>query len=92
MLRIEVVYAKPQRQARYAVELQEGATVRAAIERSGVLSEFPEIDLARNRVGISGRLVALGAPLSDRDRVEILRPLAADPKETRRRRAAGAAR
>lgn len=88
MLRIEVAYARPDRQARYALELEAGATVREAIERSGVLADFPEIDLARNRVGIYGGLVTLGSPLSDGDRVEILRPLTADPKDARRRRAA----
>jgi hypothetical protein len=88
MLKLEVVYATPERQARYPLELEEGATVREAIERSGVLGAFPEIDLGRNRIGIRGRLVSLGARLADGDRVEILRPLAADPKEARRRRAA----
>ena len=65
-----------------------GATVRDAIERSGVLAAFPELDLARNRVGIHGKLAMLATPLGDDDRVEILRPLQADPKEARRRRAA----
>lgn len=88
MLRIEVVYARPGRQARYALELEEGATVGEAIARSGALAEFPEIDLVRNRVGIHGRLVPLGACVRDGDRVEILRPLVADPKDARRRRAA----
>lgn len=92
MLRIEVVYATPRRQARYELELEAGATVGEAIARSGALVEFPEIDLARNRVGIHGRLVSLGARLGDGDRVEILRPLLADPKEVRRRRAAKAGR
>ena len=87
MLKIEIVYAKPGRQVRYAVELEEGATVGEAIARSGALAEFPEIDLARNRIGIHGRLVSLSARLGDGDRVEILRPLVADPKEARRRRA-----
>jgi putative ubiquitin-RnfH superfamily antitoxin RatB of RatAB toxin-antitoxin module len=87
VLKVEVAYATLGRQARYPLELAEGASVREAVERSGVLAEFPEIDLARNRVGIWGRLVSLGASLSDGDRVEILRPLAADPKEARRRRA-----
>jgi putative ubiquitin-RnfH superfamily antitoxin RatB of RatAB toxin-antitoxin module len=88
MLRVEVVYARPDRQARYALELEAGATVGEAIEQSGVLADFPEIDLACNRVGIYGALVALGSPLSDGDRIEILRSLAADPKAARRRRAA----
>jgi len=87
VLKIEVVYASPGRQARYALELPEGATVGEAIARSGALTEFPEIDLARNRVGIYGRLVPLAARLGDGDRVEILRPLVADAKDVRSRRA-----
>ncbi len=88
MPRVEVVYALPERQMLYALDVEAGATVRDAIERSGVLSAFPEIDLARNRVGIFGRLAALSTPLRNDDRVEILRPLEADPKEARRKRAA----
>jgi len=88
MLKVEVVYATPDRQVRYMLELEEGATVGDAVARSGALAEFPEIDLTRNRVGIYGRLVTLGARLGDGDRVEILRLLVADPKEARRRRAA----
>ena len=88
MPRVEVVYATPERQMLYALDVEAGATVRDAIERSGVLSAFPEIDLARNRVGIFGKLAALSTPLRDDDRVEILRPLEADPKEARRKRAA----
>jgi len=88
MPKVEVVYATPERQALYAVSVAAGATVRDAIERSGVLTAFPEIDLARNRVGIHGKLATLATPLRDEDRVEILRPLQADPKEARRQRAA----
>lgn len=88
ILRIEVVYATRWRQARYELALEPGATVGEAIARSGALVEFPEIDLAQNRVGIHGRLVSLETRLGDGDRVEILRPLVADPKEARRRRAA----
>lgn len=92
MLKIEVAYATPDRQVFYVVELGEGATVGDAVAASGALAEFPEIDLTRNRVGIHGRLVTLGTRLGDGDRVEILRPLVADPKEARRRRAARAGR
>ena len=88
MPRVEVVYAMPERQVIYTLDVEAGATVRDAIERSGVLSAFPGIDLARNRVGIFGKLAALSTPLRDGDRVEILRPLAADPRDARRRRAA----
>lgn len=87
MLNVEVVYALPERQALYLLTVEEGATVRTAIEASGVLREFPEIDLARNRVGIYARLATMDTPLSEGDRVEIYRPLTADPKEARRARA-----
>ena len=87
MLRIEVVYAAPGCTARHAIEVEEGATVRDAIEQSGVLARCPEIDLARNRVGIHGKLASLATRLSDLDRVEILRPLQVDPQTARRGRA-----
>jgi putative ubiquitin-RnfH superfamily antitoxin RatB of RatAB toxin-antitoxin module len=86
MLHVLVAYANLERQALYAVLLDDGATVRDAIERSGVVADFPEIDLTRNRVGIFGKLAALDDGLQDRDRVEILRPLVLDAKEARRRR------
>lgn len=87
MITVEIVYAAPQRQALYRVEMGAERTVRAAIEASGVLNDFPDIELTRNRVGIFSRLVPLDTPLRDGDRVEIYRPLQADPKEARRRRA-----
>ena len=86
--RVEVVYATPSRQARYPLRIAPGATVDDAIRASGVLEAFPEIDLARNRVGVFGRLVRPDQALRDGDRVEIYRPLTADPKEARRKRAA----
>jgi uncharacterized protein len=84
---VEVVYALPERAALACVEVPAGATLREAIERSGLLQRFPEIDLGRNRVGVFGRLRALEEQVADGDRLEIYRPLAADPKEQRRRRA-----
>lgn len=87
MPQVEVVYATPAAQRRYAVDLPPGGTVRAAIERSGVLRDHPHIDLVRDRVGVYGKLVALEDVLEEGDRVEILRPLVADPKAARRQRA-----
>jgi len=87
-MRIEVIYALPGIARRRTVRLRRGATVRDAVRESGLLGECPEIDLARNRVGIFGAVVALETPLRDGERVEIYRPLPADPKELRRRRAA----
>lgn len=88
LLRVEVVYAAALRQARYALCVAQGTTVADAIRISGVLEDFPEIDLARDRIGIHGNLTRPAQPLRDGDRVEIYRPLRADPKEARRRRAA----
>ncbi len=84
---VEVVYALPLQQPLLHVQLAEGATVEDAIRASGVLDAFPEIDLAKNKVGIFSKLVKLDETVRDRDRVEIYRPLIADPKEVRRKRA-----
>jgi len=84
---VEVAYARPDQQVLIPVRLPAGATVEEAIRRSGVLERFPEIDLTRNKVGIWSKLSKLDTPLRDRDRVEIYRPLIADPKEVRRKRA-----
>lgn len=86
-LTVEVVYALPAQQTLLRVELAEGATVEDAIRASGVLEACPEIDLAQNKVGIFSKLVKLDETVRDRDRVEIYRPLIADPKEVRRKRA-----
>ena len=86
-INVEVIYALPDRQPLLRVQLAEGATVGDAIRASGVLDEFPEIDLASNKVGIFSKLVKLDEAVRDKDRVEIYRPLIADPKEVRRKRA-----
>ncbi len=85
---VEVVYARPGRQVVSHVKVREGASARDAIEQSGLLGEFPEIDLAKNKLGIWNKLAKPDAVLRDKDRVEIYRPLIADPKEVRRQRAA----
>jgi uncharacterized protein len=84
---VEVAYARPDTQAIIAVDVSVGSTVEAAIRASGVIERFPEIDLAVNRVGVFGRLAALDSELAPGDRVEIYRPLKADPREARRRKA-----
>lgn len=86
-INVEVVYALPDVQVLMQVRLAEGATVEAAIRASGVLEAFPEIDLTQNKVGIFSKLVKLDEIVRDKDRVEIYRPLIADPKEVRRKRA-----
>jgi putative ubiquitin-RnfH superfamily antitoxin RatB of RatAB toxin-antitoxin module len=68
------------------VRVGAGATLADALRASGVLDRHPQIDLAVQRVGIWGKLKALDAPLRERDRVEIYRPLQVDPKEARRLR------
>ena len=86
LLRMEVVYALPDQQVLTLLEVEEGASVREAIESSGILRQFPEIELVPGRVGIFGNPVDPDSLLRDGDRVEIYRSLEADPKETRRRR------
>ena len=87
-IQVEVVYALAQRQKVVSLSLAEGGTVKDAIEKSGLMEEFPEIDLAKNKLGIWNKLAKPDAALRDKDRVEIYRPLIADPKEVRRQRAA----
>lgn len=86
-LGVEVVYAAAGRQRLIALTVAPGATIAEAIEASGILREFPEIDLSANRVGVFGQLARLGDVVQADDRVEIYRPLQADPKEARRQRA-----
>ncbi len=88
LIPVEVAYAQPERQLIIPLEVPEGTTLRQAVELSGILKEFPEIDLAKNKVGIFGRLAKPDTPLRPGDRVEIYRPLIADPKAVRRQRAA----
>ena len=85
---IEVAYARPDCQELVKLRLLPGATVQQAIEVSGLLQKYPEIDLTKAKVGIYAKLCKLDMPLRQKDRVEIYRPLLADPKEVRRRRAA----
>jgi putative ubiquitin-RnfH superfamily antitoxin RatB of RatAB toxin-antitoxin module len=85
---IEVAYARPESQVILGCRVPLGTTVEQAIEISNILQKFPEIDLAKNKVGIFGKLVKTDTVLAERDRVEIYRPLIADPKESRRKRAA----
>lgn len=86
---VEVVYALPARQWSKRIVLRHGATVREAIERSGLLAAHPELEAAELMVGIWNHRSTLDAAVRADDRVEIYRPLIADPKEARRRRARG---
>jgi len=84
---IEVVYALPDEQMLFRQPVPEGVTVAEAIKLCGILEKYPEIDLAANKLGIFGKLVKADAALRDGDRIEIYRPLIADPKVVRRMRA-----
>jgi putative ubiquitin-RnfH superfamily antitoxin RatB of RatAB toxin-antitoxin module len=84
---VTVVYALPAGATEIEIELPAGSSVADALARSGIAARHPEIDLAAMAVGVHGVRVALDTTLSDRDRVEIYRPLQADPKDLRRRRA-----
>ncbi|WP_287496781.1 RnfH family protein [Pandoraea sp. CB10b_02] len=85
-MKVEVCYALPAEQTIVVLELPEGATVGDAIERSGLLLRYPELDLARVKTGVFGKVRALDALVEAGDRVEIYRPLKADPKVARQRR------
>ena len=93
MVDVEVVYAAVDRQALLSVAVPVGTTVRAALLRSGIGDGFPELNLADCPVGIFGKVIAdpETRPVQAGDRIEIYRPLLADPKEVRRLRAAKAA-
>lgn len=88
-MKASIVYALAKRQIWLNVEVPEGATLREAIERSGILTQCPEIDLDRQKVGVFGKVSALETRLEDGDRVEIYRPLVADPKTLKSRAKAG---
>lgn len=87
LINIEVAYALPTKQRIVDVAIHENATVEEAINASNITEQFPEIDLKSTKVGIWSRVVKLRDTLIDGDRIEIYRPLIADPKEIRKRRA-----
>ncbi|EGA64519.1 RnfH family protein [Vibrio brasiliensis] len=87
MIHVEVVYALPQEQRVFTLVVNKTMTVEEIIVQSGVLELYPEIDLKKNKVGVFSRNVKLDATVHDKDRIEIYRPLLADPKEIRRKRA-----
>ena len=86
-INIEVAYALPEEQVIIPLQVNVGTTVVQAIELSGVLEQFKDIDLATSKVGIFGKAEKPDTELREKDRVEIYRPLIADPKESRRKRA-----
>ncbi|MGM0475564.1 MAG: RnfH family protein [Pseudomonadota bacterium] len=89
LITVEVAYALPKQQVLLSLDVEEGTTAREAVELSGILEQFPDIDLdGENKLGVFGKLVKADQVLRRGDRVEINRPLIADPKEVRRQRAA----
>lgn len=85
---VEVVYALAGTQDVVPLNLVAGSTAMQAVEASGLMAKYPEIDMKRNKIGVYSKLAKADTVLRDRDRVEIYRPLIADPKEVRKQRAA----
>ena len=85
---VEVAYALPDKQSVISLEVEEGITLKEAIQASGILETYDQIDLTRDKVGIFSKFAKLDTVLRERDRVEIYRPLIADPKKVRKERAA----
>lgn len=90
MISVEVAYALPQKQALLTLEVVEGTTALEAAQQSGVANQFEGVDLDDSKFGIFGKVIAPSQKLRAGDRVEIYRPLIADPKEVRKARAARA--
>jgi len=87
LISIEVAYARPEAQVILALRVKPGCTILEAIRLSGILQQFPEIDLEQQPVGIFSQPKRLHDTLREADRIEIYRPLLVDPKEGRRRKA-----
>lgn len=86
-IKIEVVYALPYEQVLLKLEVPEKTTLAEAVKQSGLLEKYPEIDLEKSKFGLYGKLSKADVVLREKDRVEIYRPLIADPKEVRKKRA-----
>lgn len=88
-MQIGVAYSEAAQQLWLRIEVAEDATVQQAIEQSGILKKFPEVNVANCTVGIFGKVAELDAALKPGDRVEIYRPITADPATVPRRVIAG---
>nr|CAA6829928.1 MAG: UPF0125 protein yfjF [uncultured Thiotrichaceae bacterium] len=89
MINIEVVYPLPDEQILFKLEVEEGASIRDGIEASGVLEHYSDLlDIDNMKVGLFGKMAPMKTVLRAKDRIEIYRPLIADPKEVRKQRAA----
>lgn len=91
LIHVQLVYARSSKTFLFDLAVPPGSTVQDVIAASGIKQQAPEIDLLHWRVGIFAKLKTLSTPVRPGDRVEIYRPLIADPKESRRKRAAGKA-
>lgn len=87
-IQVEVVYGLAEEQALLSVDVPDGSEVKEVILASNIIEQFPEIDLDKVKVGLFGKLTKMDQAVRARDRIEIYRPLIADPKEVRKRRAA----
>lgn len=87
LMQVEVVLALPERQELVVLQVAAGTTARQAAELSGLLARFPQLETESLKLGVFGKAVKDDAPLREHDRVEIYRPLIADPKTVRRQRA-----
>ena len=85
---IEVAYATPEKQSIFVIDIDKSISARDAINQSRIIDEFPEIDIDTVKIGVFGKLIPDSYQLQEKDRIEIYRPLLADPKEVRRRLAA----
>ena len=88
LVTIEVVYALPDKQTLLKLDVESGCTAQQAVEQSGVLSQYPEIDLANSKLGIFSKACKHDYVLEHGDRVEIYRPLLIDPKQRRKEKVA----
>lgn len=84
-MKVGVAYALPNKQVWLKIEVPEECTVKEAIEHSGLLKQFPEIDLTKQKVGIFGKIAKLDAKVEENSRVEIYRPITVDPSTVERR-------
>jgi putative ubiquitin-RnfH superfamily antitoxin RatB of RatAB toxin-antitoxin module len=88
MINIEIAYALEHKQTLLNLQVEEGTTLKQAVEISGILDTYPQINLLKDKTGIFGKIAKLDTVLRQKDRVEIYRALIADPKKVRKERAA----
>lgn len=86
-INIELIYPLPNQQILLNLQIEDSCTIGQAIENSGILKKYPEINLDINKVGIFSKITKLSETLREGDRIEIYRALIADPKEARKKKA-----